>query len=402
MMTYTDTELEALLDDLESDLAERKEIWKGDAPEKGRQAVCAFANDLPDHRKPGVLFVGAKDDGSPSGLPVTDELLQTLADIKTDGNLLPPPSLTVQKRRLKGAETAVVTVLPSDSPPVRYKGRVWIRIGPSRRPATAQDERILSEKRRYRDTPFDIQPIPSATLENLNRLQFEQEYLPSAFDPEILAANERSYEQRLAACRMILSADNPIPTLLGMLILGNRPRDFIPSAYIQFLRLAGNDLSDPITDAEEIDGTVGQMVKRLDEKMQTHNRVGVDITSGSTEKRTADYPIAALQQISRNAVMHRSYEGTNAPVRVSWFDDRIEIISPGGPFGEVTIENFGKPGLTDYRNRNLADAMKVYGLVQRFGVGLSIARKELEKNGNPRPEFEVHPTVVLCRIRKSA
>ncbi|MEZ4524479.1 MAG: ATP-binding protein [Desulfobacterales bacterium] len=402
MMTCTDRELESLLDDLESDLAERKESWKGDAPDKGRQAVCAFANDLPNHRKPGVLFVGAKDDGSPSGQPVTDELLQTLADIKTDGNMLPPPSLTVQKRRLKGAEMAVVTVLPSDSPPVRYKGRVWIRIGPSRRPATAQDERILSEKRKYRDIPFDIQPIPSATLENLNRLQFEQEYLPSAFDPEILAANERNYEQRLAACRMIASADDPLPTLLGILVLGNRPRDFIPGAYIQFLRIAGKELSDPITDAEEIDGTVGQMVKRLDEKMQTHNRVGVDIISGSTEKRIADYPIAALQQISRNAVMHRSYEGTNAPVRVYWFDDRIEIISPGGPFGEVTIENFGKPGLTDYRNRNLADAMKVYGLVQRFGVGLSIARKELEKNGNPPPEFEVHPTVVFCTIRKSA
>ncbi len=66
-MRYSDTELESLLDDLESDLAERKQSWKGDAPEKGRQAVCAFANDLPDHRKPGVLFVGAKDDGSPSG-----------------------------------------------------------------------------------------------------------------------------------------------------------------------------------------------------------------------------------------------------------------------------------------------------------------------------------------------
>lgn len=47
MITYTDTEMEQLLDDLESDLIERKESWKGDAPDKGRQAVCAFANDLP-------------------------------------------------------------------------------------------------------------------------------------------------------------------------------------------------------------------------------------------------------------------------------------------------------------------------------------------------------------------
>ena len=95
-MRYTDAELESLLDEIESDLTEKKETWKGDAPEKGHQAVCACANDLPDHRQPGVLFVGVKDDGSPSGLTVTDELLQTLAAIKTDGKILPPPTLLVE------------------------------------------------------------------------------------------------------------------------------------------------------------------------------------------------------------------------------------------------------------------------------------------------------------------
>ncbi len=399
-MTYSDHELAALLDDLESDLAERKRSWGGDTPEKSRQAVCAFANDLPDHRRPGVLFVGAEDNGAPSGLVVTDELLKTLADMKSDGNILPPPTLVVQKRRVKASEMAVVIVQPADSPPVRYKGRIWIRVGPRRGIATAQDERILVEKRKYNDTPFDLQPIVSATLENLNRLQFEQEYLPAAFAPEVLAANERTYAQRLAACRMVVSADEPVPTLSGMLVLGTRPRDFIPGAYIQFLRVDGTEFSDPIIDAEEIDGAIGQMIRRVDEKMESHNRVGVDITSGSVEKRTPDYPLAALQQLVRNAVMHRTYEGTHAPVRCYWFNDRIEIISPGGPFGEVTAQNFGQPGITDYRNRNLADAMRVYGLIQRFGVGIPIAQSELRKNGNPPAQFEVQPTIVLCTVRK--
>lgn len=401
VLQYSDTELELLLDDLESDLAERKESWSGDSPDKGRQAVCAFANDLPDHRKPGVLFVGAKDSGQPSGLAITDHLLQTLADIKTDGNVLPPPTLVVQKRKLKGVEMAVLIVQPADAPPVRYKGRIWIRVGSRRAIATEQDERILTEKRRHNDIPFDIQPIASATIESLNRLQFEQEYLPSAFAPEILAANERSYEQRLSACRMVFAADDPVPTLTGMLVLGKRPRDFIPGAYIQFLRIDGTELSDPIIDAEEIDGTIGQIIQRVDDKTEAHNRVRVDITSDRIERRHPDYPFPALQQITRNAVMHRTYEGTNAPVRMNWFNDRIEIISPGGPFGEVTAENFGRPGITDYRNRNLADAMKVYGLIQRFGVGISIAQSELRKNGNPPVQFEVHPTVVLCTVRKN-
>ena len=84
--------------------------------------MCAFANDLPDHRRPGVVLVGADDAGNLTGLEITDQLLLQLADIKTDGNIVPPPTLTVAKRVLGSRAVAVVTVLPSDSPPVRYRG----------------------------------------------------------------------------------------------------------------------------------------------------------------------------------------------------------------------------------------------------------------------------------------
>ncbi|MBU6409192.1 MAG: putative DNA binding domain-containing protein [Verrucomicrobia bacterium] len=401
-MRYSDDELEALLTNIESDLAERKETWTGDAPEKGRQAACAFANDLPEHRKSGVLFVGAKDDGTPIGFGAkdADELLRTLADIRTDGQILPPPSLIVEKRRIKGVDLAVVTVLPADAPPVRYKGRIWIRLGPRRGIATAQDERILNERRRYREVPFDVQPVTSATLESLSRVSFEEEYLTNAFAADILAANEQSYEQRLAACKMIAAFDLPAPTVLGLLVVGKAPRDWLAGAYVQFLRINGSEWSDQLIDEATIDGPIAQVLRRLDEKLDAHNRTEVDIASENTERRTSPYPRVALQQLARNAIMHRSYENTNTPVRVYWFNDRIEIHNPGGPFGSVTVENFGRPGVTDYRNPNLADAMKVLGFVQRFGVGIATAQAELQRNGNPPAEFHVEPSNVLVTIRK--
>ena len=91
MSHYSDAELEALLDDLESDKAERKESWSGSSPKKGRQAVCAFANDLPNHNAQGVLFIGAHDSGKPSHLVIDDQLLLTLSDIKADGKIVLPP-----------------------------------------------------------------------------------------------------------------------------------------------------------------------------------------------------------------------------------------------------------------------------------------------------------------------
>jgi len=131
MATLTDQELSVLLNDIESDLVERKESFLGD-PKKVRQAVCAFANDLPGHNKPGVLFIGVKDNRDPSHLPITDALFCSLADIKTDGNILPLPVLLIEKRVYKGVPIAVVQVFPSNMPPVKYKGQIWIRTGPRR------------------------------------------------------------------------------------------------------------------------------------------------------------------------------------------------------------------------------------------------------------------------------
>lgn len=399
MIRFTDQELEALLNDTESDRAERKESFKGDVPKKARQAVCAFANDLPNYNQPGVLFVGAKDNGEPSGLPVTDQLLLSLADMKTDGNILPLPVLSVEKRRLKNKAIAIVTVMPSDMPPVKYEGRIWIRTGPRRSVANEQEERILSEKRRYKNLPFDIYPVPSAKMTDFSRLIFESEYLPAAFAADVLDNNNRTFEERLASCKMIVSPDDTTPTVLGLLALGKSPQDFLPGAYIQFLRINGTELADPVIDEEDIGGTFVEMLRRTEEKLKAHNSVAVDITSAPTHQKKVLYPHAAIQQILYNAVLHRTYEITNAPVRVYWFNDRIEINSPGGPYGNVTVENFGKPGITDYRNPNIGDVLKTFGFIQAFGRGIATARKVMKANGNPEPEFELNQSTVVCTLR---
>ncbi|MCI5218114.1 MAG: transcriptional regulator [Candidatus Electrothrix sp. LOE2] len=400
MQRFSDQELKALLDDTESDRVERKESFKGDTPKKARQAVCAFSNDLPNHNQAGVLFIGAKDNGEPSGIEITDQLLLSLADMKTDGNILPLPVLSVEKRVLKRGEMAVVTVMPSDMPPIKYEGRVWVRTGPRRSLANEQEERILNEKRRYKNLPFDIYPVPTAQLSDLSRMIFENEYLPAAFASDVLEANNRTYEERLASCRMIVSPDDPVPTVLGLLALGKTPQDFLPGAYIQFLRIDGTELADPVIDAENIGGALVEILRRTEEKLKSHNRTSVDITSAPTHQADILYPSAAIQQILYNAVLHRTYERTNAPVRVYWFNNRIEIISPGGPYGNVTAENFGTPGITDYRNPNIGDVLKTFGFVQAFGRGIAVARKAMSENGNPEPEFETSQNAVACILRR--
>ena len=257
-----------------------------------------------------------------------------------------------------------------------------------------------NEKRLFNTVWPDMRPIKGSTLSDLSRVIFEYDYLERAFASDVLAANNRSYEERLASCKLIISPDDTTPTVVGMLTLGKDPLNFLPGAYIQFLRIAGTKLADPVIDEAMISGPLGTMLNQAKVIIQSHNRTAVDATSFDTHRFYHDYPPAASHQLLYNAIMHREYEISNAPIRLYWYDDRIEIISPGGPYGSVTVENFGQPGITSYRNPEIASVLKVTGYIQQFGRGIQMARDAMRKNGNPDPEFEVNNSIITCIMRK--
>jgi ATP-dependent DNA helicase RecG len=393
-------ELEALLLDLESDRVERKRTISD--RENIKRTICAFANDRPGHGTPGVLFVGVTNQGECAGIEITDELLTTLASFRQEGQIVPLPSMTVNKQVVSGCEMVVVEVEPSHAPPVRFKGQVWVRVGPTTVLAGQDDERLLSERRRSLDLPFDLHAVRGADLASLDLEWFKSTYLPSAVAADVLAENHRSIEEQLLSLRFVSSIADPVPTVLGLLVAGKDPGEWLPGAYVQFLRLDGNDLTSPIIDQAEIRGTAQEMIRRSEEKLNAHIRVRTEVSGRDVEIRRPDYPLDALRQLVRNAIIHRNYEGTNSPVRVYWFADRIEILSPGGPYGVVSRANFGQAGATDYRNPGLAEAMKYLAFVQRFGMGIQLARESLGRNGNPPLEFVVESGAVLAIVRPPA
>jgi ATP-dependent DNA helicase RecG len=141
------------------------------------------------------------------------------------------------------------------------------------------------------------------------------------------------------------------------------------------------------------------MFDEITMKINGHNRRAYDISRGP-HVITEDYPLPAIMQLLYNAVQHRNYDGVNAPVLFYWFNDRIEIISPGGPCGSVTPENFEKPGVVEYRNITITQVMKDLGLIQRFGQGINTARQAMRQNGNPPIEFDIDAAHVRCVLRK--
>ena len=122
----------------------------------------------PNTGKPGYLFIGADNDGKPSGLHYNDDLQKDLAGIRSEGNILPQPVMQVYKVTLPEGDIAVIEVQPSKLPPVRFRGRIWIRVGARKAIANEEEERILMERLEFKTPNFESEPCLSATLEDLD------------------------------------------------------------------------------------------------------------------------------------------------------------------------------------------------------------------------------------------
>ncbi len=389
----TAEELLQLRLDLESDTVERTISTTN--TDKFSEAVCAFANDLPGHGHPGYLLVGVRDDGSLNGLVVTDQLLQNLAALRSEGHIQPLPALTVHRFPSPDGDVAVLEVMPSDLPPVRYKGRVYIRVGPRKGIANEQEERLLSERRVSFARSFDARPCLEATLSDIALNQFES-YRTASIAADVIAENHRSLPEQLASLRLFNLQRN-VPTNAGLILIGQNTRFYLAGAYLQYLELPGRELAEVPEDQAEIGGDLLSVLRELETRIKALNRRRMRPVSSLREQVLPDYPEGALRELAVNAVVHRNYE-SHTPIRFYVFSDRIEIQSPGGLYGEVNSSNYQTHN--SYRNPVIAEAMKALGYVNRFGYGIRRAQKLLHDNGNPPPEFTFELQSVLVTIRR--
>ena len=391
----TADQLRALIADRESDRVELTISTKN--TDKFGEAICAFANDFPNHRQPGHLIVGVGDDGTVGGLTVNDPLLRRLGELRSNVNIEPLPVMTVQKYALPEGEVAVIEVLPSDLPPVRYKGRVWIRVGPSRRGANQQEERILIEKRTAWQRTFDVRPCPGCTLDDLVPDLFRISYLPAAVDRDVIAENNRGDREQMASLRFYdLAAD--CPTHAGALLFARDPLRWLAGASIQFVRWGGTTMADDPVGERRFSGDLITVLREVEAFVSLPAQARPVTDSALRERTETDYPPVAIRELLLNAIMHRSYE-SNAPVRFYWYEDRIEIQNPGGLYGMASAENF--PRQTDYRNPVMAEALATLGYVNAFGRGVIRAQDALRRNGNPEAKFTFEPSHVLATIRRA-
>lgn len=360
--------------------------------DKFQEAICAFSNDMPGSRKKGYLLIGVRNNGDIDGLKVDDDLLKSISALRSTGNILPLPVMHCEKVEMDGGDVLVVEVTPSFNTPVRYRGRTFIRIGPRKDIASAEEERILSERCIDSIATFDVMPCREATLNDIDIDYIKEDYLPQIISPDALSEDRRGIEEQMASLRLYNLRHN-CPTMAAVILFGKDPRYFLPGDYVQFVRFAGKSKATEVMNERQFKGGLAKLLPRLesfvDDAVVTRRPVPVSLFR---EKTVTNYPQAALRELLMNACMHRDYQ-SNTPIRLYQFEDHIELMNPGGLYGEARPENF--PNVNAYRNPVIAEAMKYMKYVNMFNRGIGSVQESLKKNGSDMAVFTVDKLTVF-------
>lgn len=356
------------------------------------RAAAALANDLGGRGTSGFLVIGVDKRGKAVDLELSDsqvdEELQKLSNRLRSIKLLPTPTFDIEVIDHGGRMLFVVRVEPYPTPPVvTVNGVAWVRSGTTTVRATDADLQRLKERRPENAQPFDTRPVRGATLADLDepRLRLLHAAARDAVpEQETFPALEAWLTQRELGRPV---AGDWTPNAAAILVYGVTPLTWVPGAQVEFVRYGGTEVEAPVSTRRTIGGPLPGQLDVLWAQVEAHVAHVPAPSGGIVSAYAPQYPLEALKELVRNMVQHRQYEGTNAPGRVEWYEDRVEFSNPGGPFNRASEGEFGTH--SDYRNPTTTRLLAELGYVERLGRGIRRVRKLLADNSNPGLEVVV-------------
>ncbi len=247
--------------------------------------------------------------------------------------------------------------------------------------------------------PFDLRPLEGTALSDLDTRALEERYAlaKEGVDDVDTFPSLESWLTQIQLGSMVRGTWTPNPAAL--LVFGQSPQTYFPGATVEFVRYAGDDIDALASSRRTATGTIPQQLDVLWAQLSAHIASVPGPDEGVRSPFVVEYPLDALKELARNLVQHRQYEGTHAPGRIEWYDDRIAFFNPGGPFGRASEGEFGSH--SDYRNPIITDWLKQLGYIEQLGRGIRLVNKYLARNGNPPIEVEVNGFTRVTLRRRS-
>ena len=326
------------------------------------KTVSAFSN-----YDGGEIFFGIDDNGNIKGL---SDVRQACLDIenKINNSISPQPDYTLEVQN--NDKTIKLTVKSGSRKPYFYKSKAYKRNDTSTIEIdTLELSRLILEGRniRFEELPCQDQELTFEILcqklkEHIQIEKFDQDTLKT-----LNLFNSKSGYNNAAG---ILSDKNHFP--------GIDIAKFGESLSIIHKRVTFDNMS---------------ILAVYEEALEVfRDYYQYEEIQGADRKRVDRIPEAAFREAIANALIHRVWDA-DSQIKVSMFDDRIEIVSPGGLPSGITEDEYLSGKISVLRNRNLANVFYRLGFVEIFGTGI-IRIKQLYEGGVKQPDFEVSENAI--------
>lgn len=190
-----------------------------------------------------------------------------------------------------------------------------------------------------------------------------------------------------ANLEFIIKVDKKILPKVGTILLfGTNPNKFFPSCKVQAVKFKGLDLTAPISTRQLFEGTLPNLIRSSRKFLEgVTSTASVFLSDSKDRVDYVEYPFWAVREALSNAIFHRDYSETGREIDIRVFDDRIEIMSPGGLGGGLTVDDLGT-GKRYIRNLFIADVLTDLKFIERAGTGIMRMRKEMDANGCRKPD----------------
>lgn len=362
------------------------------APEQLAEYLVAFAN-----AEGGTVVIGLDEHGRPVGSVYAEELEGLLRAAER----LCRPAVVTGWDRLEGPAGELYAISVPRSPELHSlaDGRVLVRAGSQIKPLGGEEIRQLAATKSSSD--FEAEVVPGAKRDDL--------------DDDVIA---EYFEKRAARQRRPLTQtpdellreigaidDYGRPTTSGLLLFGRHPQQLLPQTGLVFVKFVGpeprgeNGLAG-YGRREEVTGPLARVIETAWQIVWSEMSAGAVVT-GLERRELTEYPPFAVREALVNAVCHRDYRLKGRRIEIRMYSDRLEVISPGGLPGFITVDNLVEEHFS--RNPRLVAGLFQWGYIEELGLGIDRMIEDMVQDGHPPPKFKAAPyafTVILSNSRE--
>lgn len=326
----------------------------------------------------GQIYFGIKKDRTVKGINPTGDKRDGISNAMA--TLDEPITVSFEEKEYCGKKVLIVNIPKGNSIPHILGGAIFIRSSATTRALTkAEMIESLSSAGYIR---FEMQPIKNATLNDIDSDKVEYFLAKKISSMEHPSKSYLMDETLLNLGVAVRNQGKTYPTTAGVLFFGKNPQKFVSYNRITIARYKGTVPVDFI-DKDDLTGTFLEMIDSCEKFIRRNTRNSAKIIDFERVEMP-EYPIAAIREGIVNAVAHKEYS-SKAPIQISIFDDRIEIINPGIPSVPIEELNVHMP-----RNETICRLLKDAKYMESFGTGIKRMKELMIRHGISEPILEVH------------